>query len=153
MIENGIVGRALPPVTFPVERSKLAELARAYFDDDPVWHDPEVAEPAGFDGPPLLPTTTVLVDHWREGGALALAEMIGADLARVLHGEAAWEMLAPVHVGDRLTATTVVKDVTRRDGKRGGVMTLVTIETDFVNQAGILTVRRTDVLIETGTRN
>lgn len=150
MIHPDIVGRELPPVTFPLDRSKLMELARSFFDDDPVWHDVEVATAAGFDELPLPPTMTVLVDHWREGGALALAEAIGADLARVLHGQAAWEYLEPVRLGDELTARTTVTDVTSRDGRRGGSMTLVTIATEFYNQAEVLVIRRTDVLIETG---
>jgi acyl dehydratase len=152
MIDPDIIGRQLPPVTFPVDRSKLKELSRAFLDDDPVWHEPGAARAAGFDGPPLPPTATVLVDHWRDGGALALAEAIGADLARVLHGQATWEYLAPVRLGDELTAKTTVTDVTTREGRRGGSMTLVTIATDFSNHDGVLVVRRTDVLIETGAK-
>ncbi|MDY6871674.1 MAG: MaoC family dehydratase, partial [Actinomycetota bacterium] len=40
--------------------------------------------------------------------------------------------------------------VTTREGKRGGTMTMVSIQTDFINQRGELVVRQTDVLIETG---
>jgi acyl dehydratase len=150
MIATEIVGRQLGPVTFPIDRSKLAELGRAFLDPDPAWYDRGAARAAGFGTPPTPPTVTVLVDHWREGGALALAEAIGADLKRVLHGQASWEYAAPVHVGDELTAMTTVTDVTQRAGKRGGSMTLVTIQTDFTNQDDELVVRRTDVLIETG---
>jgi acyl dehydratase len=149
MIDPEIVGRKLAPVRFPIDRSKLAELARAFFDQDPVWYDPDAAQAAGFETLPTPPTVTVLVDHWREGGALALAEAIGADLRRVLHGQATWEYLGPVRAGDELTATTSVTDVSTRDGKRGGSMTLVTVQTDFVNQENELVVQRTDVLIET----
>lgn len=150
MIAPEIVGRTLDPVTFPVDRSKLAELGRAFLDPDPVWYDDTAARAAGFDALPVPPTATVLVDHWREGGALALAEAIGADVRRMLHGQAGWEYLAPVRIGDELTASTSVTDVAQRAGKRGGSMTLVTVQTDFINQDGDLVVRRTDVLIETG---
>ncbi|SHT82335.1 acyl dehydratase [Mycobacteroides abscessus subsp. abscessus] len=53
-------------------------------------------------------------------------------------------------VGDELTETRRVSNVTSREGKRGGIMTIVTIETDFTNQRDELVVRQTDVLIETG---
>ena len=43
-----------------------------------------------------------------------------------------------------------MSNVTSREGKRGGTMTIVTIETDFTNQRDELVVRQTDVLIETG---
>jgi acyl dehydratase len=149
MTDPSIVGEEIGCVSFPIDRSKLAELAKAFGDDDPVWHDPEVARAAGFDGVPSPPTVTVLADHWRSGGVTALVEAVGLDLSRVLHGEAAWEYLAPVRGGDELTARQVVADVTTREGKRGGSMTLVTIDTEFTNQLGELAVRRTDTLIQT----
>jgi hypothetical protein len=138
MIDPQMAGRELGTVTFPVERSKLMELARAFHDDDPLWHDT------------APPTVTVLADHWREHGALSAAIALGADLERLLHGEAAWEYLVPVRPGDTLTATSRVGEITTREGKRGGAMTLVAIETDFVNQHGELAVRRRDTLIERG---
>jgi acyl dehydratase len=148
VIDSTLVGRQLGEMTFPVERSKVRELARAFGDADPVWHDPDAASAAGFESPPMLPTMTVLDTHWRSGGSLALVDALGADPARVLHGEAAWEYLAPVRVGDTLTARQTVADVTRREGKRGGAMTMVTISSEFTNQHGELAVRRTDILIE-----
>ena len=148
MIDSSIVGRELNRVSFPVDRSKLAELSKAHGDSDPTWWDPEAARSAGFDGIPVPPTVTVIADHWREGGTAGLVDAVGADLARVLHGGVAFEYLVPVRAGDELTARQVVSDVTTREGKRGGAMTFVTIETEFTNQRGELTVRRTDTLIE-----
>ena len=148
MIDSSIVGKRLDEVTFPVDRSKLAELGRTFGDPDPVWHDQEAAAAAGFDGVPTFPTVTVLVDHWRDGGVAGLVDALGMDLARVLHGEAEWSYFVPVRVGDTLTMVSSVGDVTRREGKRGGVMTLVRIDSDFTNQRGELAVRRTDTLIE-----
>lgn len=150
MIDDSIKGRTLGSVSFPVDRSKLMELGRSFFDPDPLWHDSDAASAAGFDHVPTPPTVTTLLDHWRAGGALETAAAIGADLARVLHGEAAWEYLAPVRAGDTLTSSATITDVTRREGKRGGTMTLVTIQTEFTNQDGELAVRRRDTLIETG---
>jgi acyl dehydratase len=127
MIDPAIAGTTLQSVRFPLDRSKLAELARAFGDDDPAWQDPQAAEAAGFDTLPVPPTATVLVDHWREGGALSTAVAIGADLDRLLHGEASWELLRPVRAGEELTARASVTDVTTRHGKRGGAMTVVTM--------------------------
>jgi acyl dehydratase len=148
VIDASIIGQEIAEVTFPVDRSKLAELARAYGETDPVWHDPQAAQTAGFDAVPTPPTVTVLADHWRSGGVAGLVEAIGADLSRILHGSAEWEYLAPVRLGDTLTSRQTVADVTQRQGKRGGTMTLVKIDTEFTNQRGELAVRRTDTLIE-----
>jgi acyl dehydratase len=148
MSDQSLVGKETARVTFPVDRSKVAELAKAFGDVDPAWHDPEAARAAGFDGVPTPPTVTVLMDHWREGGVGALVDALGLDLARVLHGEAAWEYLAPVRVGDELTGRAVVSDIATRDGKRGGTMTLIKSTTEFTNQHGNVVARRTDTLIE-----
>jgi acyl dehydratase len=150
MIDPGIVGTELGTVRFPLDRSKLAELARAFGDPDPVWHDADAAREAGFDGIPVLPTTTVIADHWREGGAIAMVDAIGADLRRILHGEAAWEFLAPMRAGAELAATQRVEDITTREGKRGGQMTLVTLVTDYADAGGEVVARRRDTLIEKG---
>ncbi|WP_445149638.1 FAS1-like dehydratase domain-containing protein [Baekduia sp. Peel2402] len=150
MIDPDLVGKELGSVRFPVERSKLYELARALHDGDATWHDPEAAQAAGFERVPLLPTATVLADHWRPDGALAPAIALGADLNRLLHGEAAWEFLRPVAMGEELHATTRVVDITTREGKRGGTMTLATIATDFVAPDGEVAIRRVDTLVETG---
>jgi len=148
MVDPSVVGKEIGRISFPIERSKLAELSRAFGDDDPVWHDPQAARAGGFAGVPTPPTVTVLLDHWREGGVAALVDAAGLDLGRVLHGEASWEYLRPVRGGDELTARQVVSNVSRREGKRGGAMTLVRIDTEFTNQRGELAVRRTDTLIE-----
>ena len=148
MIDPTIIGTQLDEVSFPIDRSKVAELARAFGDDDPVWHDPQAAHAAGFDGVPTLPTVTVLTDHWRKGGTGGTVAAIGADLARILHGEAEWTYLKPVKMGDTLTSRRTVRDITQRQGKRGGTMTLIKIDTEFTNQHGELAVRRTDTLIE-----
>ena len=148
MIDPAIVGKQLGETTFPIERSKLAELARAFGDPDPVWHDPRAARAAGFDAVPTPPTVTVLSTHWAEGGVSGLVDAIGADLARVLHGETEWEYLVPVRMGDTLTSRKTVEDVTQRQGKRGGTMTMIKIRNEFTNQRGEVAIRATDLLIE-----
>lgn len=146
---SSLVGRDLGQVTFPIERGKLRELARALHDEDPAWHEPEAARAAGFGGVPTPPTATVLAAHWTEGGLVGYALALGMDVRRLLHGEAAWTYERPVRLGDELTASTVVVDARRRDGKRGGTMTLLAIETTFVDQDGRLVARLRDTMIET----
>lgn len=148
MVDSTYIGRTLGEVVFPVDTSKAAELGRAFGDTDPVWWNPDAATDAGFPAVPTFPTVTVLIDQWREGGVAGIVDALDLDLARVLHGEAEWEYLVPVRVGDTLRATTTVTDVSTRDGKRGGTMTLVKVTADFTNQRGEVAVRRTDTLIE-----
>jgi N-terminal half of MaoC dehydratase len=141
----------LESVRFPIDQSKLAELARAFHDPDPVWYDEGAAAAAGFDAAPVPPTVTVLADHWREDGAVSHALRLGLDLQRLLHGEAAWEYFHPIRMGDEILMSVRVLDRTTRNGKRGGTMTFVELEMTYTNQHGTVVARRHDTLIETGT--
>jgi hypothetical protein len=131
-----LIGTTLPGATFPVELGKVRELARAVG-----------AEPDGKGRPDVPLTFTVTLTHWLEG-ELGGLEALGLDLRRLLHGDVTWEYAAPVGVGDVLTATRTVTDVTTKAGRRGGEMTLVTLETVFTNQDGVRVVTMRDTLIE-----
>lgn len=142
-------GRTLGQVTFPLERSKLRELARALHDEDPVWHDAAAAMAAGFDGVPVPPTATVLAAHWAPGGLIGPPLQLGMTFDRLLHGGSAWTFTGvPVRGGDEITATLAVADVTEREGRRGGTMTLLTMATAFVNQRGEDVAELRDVWVE-----
>lgn len=148
MADESLTGRDLGTMTFPVDRSKVREFARALGDPDPVYTDVEAARAAGFADIPVPPTFVVSSAHWREEDNMVAT--LGLDLRRALHGECGWEYHGPVVVGDELTASRRVSGVSTREGRRGGTMTMVSIETDFTNQRGELVVRQTDVLVETG---
>ncbi|TCP42609.1 MaoC dehydratase-like protein [Tamaricihabitans halophyticus] len=150
MADRGLIGRELGTVRFPVERGKLAELARSFDAPEPLWSDREAAREAGFDDIPAPPTATVVADLWREHGALDGAIRLGLDTTNLLHGEASWQFFAPVRCGDELTARSSVVDVNERVGKRGGAMTLVAIETSYTNQHGEQVATRRDVVVEKG---
>ncbi|MCF7550799.1 MaoC family dehydratase N-terminal domain-containing protein [Pseudonocardia sp. WMMC193] len=148
MTADSLIGRDLGTIRFPVDRSKVREFACSLGDTDPIYTDADAARAAGFCDIPVPPTFVVSSAHWRDEDNVVAT--LGLDLRRVLHGECGWEYLAPVVVGDELTATRRVSGVSTREGKRGGTMTMVSIATDFTNQRGRLVVRQTDVLIETG---
>jgi hypothetical protein len=139
MLDSSLVGKELDEFPLPVERCKVREFARALFDDDPVYTQADAPAPLTF---------AVAAGHFRED--LAVFESCGFDIKRMLHGESSWEYLAPVNVGDELTGRRRAVDVTTRPGKRGGDMTLVTYEIEFVNQHGDTVLRQRDVLIQTG---
>lgn len=147
MADESLIGKQLDSFTFPVERGKIREFATSLLDDDPVFSDPEAARAVGFDAIPAPLTFSVASAHWREAENV---ETLGLDLRRVLHGEVEWEYLRPLVAGDELTAVRRVADVTKREGKRGGVMTFVVVETEYRDAAGEPVVRQRDTIIETG---
>jgi acyl dehydratase len=148
MLDPSLIGKDLDEFQLPVERSKVREFARALLDDDPIYNDANAAQEAGFEDVPAPLTFAAASMHFRDD--LPLFERLGLDLKRVLHGESSWAYLAPVHVGDELVAHRRIADVTTRPGKRGGEMTLVTFELNFVNQNGDTVLRERDVVIQTG---
>jgi acyl dehydratase len=151
MPDPSVIGRELDEFPLPVESTKVREFARALLDHDPIYQDERTARAAGYGGIPAPLTFAAASMHFRDD--LPLFEALDLDLHRVLHGESSWEYLAPVSVGDQLTARRRIADITTRPGKRGGDMTLVTFEIDFVNQNGDTVLRERDVVIQTGARS
>lgn len=143
-----LVGVTIDEVSFPVEEGKIREFAIAIDDPDPVYRDLRAAVAAGHPSIPAPPTFVVVAGHWRDQAAMVTK--LGIDIKRVVVGETNWEYFAPVYAGDRLSAVRVVEAVQERPGRRGGVMTLITIAAEFFNQRGELAVRQRDVIIETG---
>jgi len=139
MADRSLIGKPLDEFPLPVDRSKVREFARALFDDDPVYERRDARAPLTFSAASM---------HFRDD--LQVFDDLGLDLRRVLHGETTWEYLAPVTVGDELVAHRRIADIATRPGKRGGDMTLVTFEIEFVNQRGETVMRERDVIIETG---
>jgi acyl dehydratase len=146
--DQSVIGRELDEFPLPVERSKVREFARALRDHDPVYQSDDAAREAGYDGIPAPLTFAAASMHFRDD--LQVFADLDLELGRVLHGETTWDYLAPVHVGDELVARRRIADITKRPGRRGGDMTLVTFEIEFVNQHGATVLRERDVIIETG---
>ena len=145
-VDKSFIGKKSEPVTMHVERGKIREFARAIKDDDPLYFDEAYAtRTAGGIMPPV--TFLQTLSHWDDGrGRLRLP----FDLKRVLHGEQEYEFLAPIHVGDVLTAVSTLVDVYEKPGKRGGSMNFAVTETEYRNQQGALVARARHITIETG---
>ena len=142
------VGLELDEVTFPVERGKVREFVRALHEDDPIYQDAEAAAAAGFDAIPAPLTFPMVAMLWRERDAAI--EDLGFDFKRLLHGGTTWEYVRPIVVGDEITVKRRVAAVDRREGRRGGAMTFVTIDTEITDATGDPVARQSDTLIQTG---
>jgi acyl dehydratase len=139
------IGRSSQPTTMPIELGKIREFARAIKDDNPIYFDESYAKrESGGVMPP--PTFTMTQAFWDEPASRIDH---GLDVRRVLHGEQEFEYLRPVHAGDTLTAKARISNVEKRPGKRGGEMTLVTLETEYKNQRGEVCLYARSTIIET----
>jgi acyl dehydratase len=139
------IGRTGEPSTMRVEFGKVREFARAIKDENPLYFDEAHAKRvAGGVMPP--PTFTMTQAFWEEPASRI---ELGLDLRRVLHGEQEFEYVKPIYAGDTLTAKARVSNVEKRPGKRGGEMTLVTVETEYKNQKGEVCLYSRSTIIET----
>ena len=139
------IGRSGKPVTMRVEQGKIREFARAIKDENPLYFDEELAKrEAGGVMPP--PTFTMTQAFWDDGASRI---DLGLDMRRVLHGEQEFEYVRPIYAGDALTGQGRISSVEKRPGKRGGEMTLVTLETEYKNQKGEVCLYARSTIIET----
>ncbi|RRQ25656.1 acyl dehydratase [Rhodococcus sp. Eu-32] len=142
------VGQTVDTVTIDVEVGKIREFARATHARDSAYTDLDCARSAGFDRHPATPTHVVVAGHQRD--QQAFVRSLGLAIERVVVGSVDWEYARPVVAGDSLTGTRQVVGDTTKEGKRGGSMRLVTLETRWTDESGELVVTQREVLIERG---
>lgn len=138
MVNEAIVGKEFPSFEFLVERGKIKEFARSLGDKNPLYSDVDLANKAGFESVPAPPTFTASFLHQvpDENFLLNLMAEMEIDVARSVHGESEFEYIKPIVAGDVLTVSMRVLNVTKKEGKRGGVMNLITTEATYTNQDG-----------------
>ena len=143
--QDSRIGRSGKPSTMRVEFGKIREFARAIKDENPLYYDEAHAKSvAGGVMPP--PTFTMTQAFWDDPSNRV---DLGLDMRRVLHGEQEFEYLKPVYAGDMLTGQGRISAVEKRPGKRGGEMTMVTMETEYKNQRGEVCLYSRSTIIET----
>lgn len=140
-------GDVLDEVTFTVEAGKIREFARATQAGDPVHTDPDAATRAGFDSPVATATHVVAAGHHRDQQAFVAA--LGMDITRIVVGSVNWEYHRPLLAGDHLTGTRRILSDTTKQGRRGGTMRLVELETTW-NSGDDPVVTQRETLIERG---
>jgi acyl dehydratase len=139
------IGRSGKPSSMRVEFGKIREFARAIKDDNPLYFDEAHAKnEAGGVMPP--PTFTMTQAFWDDPSNRI---DLGLDMRRVLHGEQEFEYVKPIYAGDTLTSQGKISSVEKRPGKRGGEMTMVTLETEYKNQRGEVCLYSRSTIIET----
>lgn len=142
------IGQTSGPVTYEVEKGAIARYAEAVGDPNPLYWDEEYARqsrigsiiaPPGFFGWPARRRTA-------QGPMAAGPNMAKAGYGRVLDGGVEWEFLKPIRAGDKLTSTSMIKDIMEREG-RTGMMAFIIREATYTNQNGevVAKVRQTSI--------
>ncbi len=142
MVDKAAEGAQGATFEMEIERGKIYELATAIKADHPAYF---AASPVA---PPTFLTTTFFWEE-RVPGANPWA-LVKMDQRRGMHAEQEYEFFGPPpRAGDKLTCRSTITRVFEKAGKRGGQMTFVVMETDFVDATGRLVARAKMTGVET----
>ena len=133
MIDRQYIGHAMPPFEVEVEKGRLRFFAKATGQTDPVYSDEAAARAAGHPGLPVPPTFLFCLEMMDAPNPGALRELLGIDIARILHGEQRFRYHAMAHAGDRLRFEQRIADIY---DKRGGALEFVVRETRVTRADG-----------------
>ncbi len=134
MFDTNKIGHSFPPFSVTLERGKIHELALAIGDDNPIYHDRQLAQEAQYADVPSLPTIGTQFMFWGNAHFVEQLAELGLDVPRIIHLEESYEYLAPLYAGETLTAQTTVLDGTTRKGPRNSTIDFVTIQIRYTNQ-------------------
>lgn len=140
MIDRSRIGFTTTPTAVTVDGWRVKLFCQAIGETDPVYLDPAAAGVAGHPACPVPPTFLKAIEGEHFSSAQLLA-MLGVPLRGVLHAEQAFEHLAPVHVGDRVTVSRTITDI---HDKKNGTLTFIVVDTHYrVAERPVATSRQT----------
>ncbi len=135
-LDPAVLDREFSEFEFTVERGKIREYAMALGLEDPVHWDVEAAREAGYAN--ILAPPTFTRQFWHDNDDNDPMRHLGYDLSRRLLGELRFEYYKPLVAGMVLRGRNRIVSSTKKEGRRGGVMTFVVIETRFTDESGEL---------------
>ena len=140
-------GTRFDDFTFRIEASKVDELCYALRDRNPEYRDAGVAA-AGHRGIPVPPT---FLNSSIQAGITGVnpVDALGISRRRALHAGQEYEYLMPIYVGDVLTGTTTLTEVSEKEG-RSGKLRFLTLETRFRRDGDEVAVVRNRVVERLG---
>lgn len=144
-LNRELVGKEYPSVTYEVGREKVREFAAAVGEMSALYHDPEAAREAGYPEQ-LAPLTFPTVVHLKSGPQVVMDPALGLNYALVVHGSQEFEYRRPIMVGNVLTATPRIAEISAK-----GSHEFLTIETTMTDPTGEVVCVARAILISRGT--
>ena len=136
-VKTGAVGKQWDPATYEAGLEKIREYANAIGATNPVHHDREAAEAAGFRDVVAPPMFCVVYSAPAMAPAIFDSE-VGINFAAMVHGAQEFVWGEPVCSGDTITTAATCREIYEKDGK--GFYVFVSTST---NQDGEQTARAT----------
>jgi acyl dehydratase len=115
-VNTKAVGKTYEPVTYAVGREKIREYARAVGETNPLHLDLEHARAAGHRDLVAPPMFAVVYSAPSVGPPIFDPEL-ELNFAMMVHGGQQFEWGPLVIAGDEITTTSIVKDISERDGR------------------------------------
>ena len=144
MIDKKHVGHSFPLFVSSIEAGRIRLFCKAIGETAPIHLDAEVARAAGYRNTlaPLTFPTAIAMDN---PNPRAIIELVGVDIGWILHGEEHYDYLAPICVGDQITAQMKITDIY---DKKGGALEFVVSELAMTNHLNekVCNVRRSVVV-------
>jgi acyl dehydratase len=108
--------KTYPPHEYEVGKEKIREYALAVGEDNPVHHDRERAQAAGFRDVVAPPMFAVVFSSGSVAPGIFDPE-VGINFAMMVHGGQEFVWGEPICAGDTITTETRVADIYEKDGK------------------------------------
>jgi acyl dehydratase len=148
-VDKSVIGQCTGRWKIVVERSPVANFAKAVKDNSPIYQDATAAKAAGFDAIPAPPTFPFAMLNWgvfpeeqpednpaQPGGTSPVMKIMGGLMSKggmILHGEQEFTYHRPISVGDVLVGEGSVVDLYEKESK-GKTMTFLVTENVFKDE-------------------
>ena len=133
MLDTKLIGHSFGKRSLTVEEGSVRFYAQAIGEADPLYLDLSAARDAGLPALRIPPTYLSCIEG-RLFSTLALLNLAGIDIKRLLHAEQSYEYHAPAYAGDTLSYEPRIVDVY---DKKGGALEFLVKETRVTNQDGV----------------
>ncbi|MGC9324091.1 MAG: FAS1-like dehydratase domain-containing protein [Desulfomonilia bacterium] len=147
MADHSKVGKEYPPMTWEVERGKIAEMAKAIGDPNPIYLSRDAAIEEGYKDTPAPATFLTVPMMWNSSMPAVLGDL-AINFMMVLHGEEEYEYYQEIYPGDVLTGAAKVASIEEKTSKSGRKMDMVTVEILYTNQRGEKVAKARSLLVE-----
>ena len=129
------VGQKTKPVTYPVEKGRIAFFCDVVGETNPIHFSDEAARAAGYAGIVAPPTFPIVIDLETLNARKRLdfvpfVQLVNADLRYLLHGTERYEYTGEILAGDEITIT---HEVMGFEDKKGGALELCHIRSSLTH--------------------
>jgi len=147
LFDRTTMGLRTEPVEFEVEAGRISFLAETLGENNPLHHDREAAQAAGYPDVVATPTFVMVVDletgrALERRGEKSIMSRIGCDFRYLLHGQERYDYKGMIFAGDKLS---IVTEVVGFEDKKGGALEFAYLRSEIAHpQRGVVaTITRT----------